>query len=121
MPSFDLTDPRYYPQRYWRGPTWLNANWLLIKGLQTHGRKELARKLTDAMIRLTDQEGLRGYFKPHHRIRTRDRRLQLVRSTSRRLPHRRGRQPRRVNEPVTASLSSAVPMGLSGKRWNWLV
>ena len=47
VPSFDLTDPRYDAQRYWRGPTWLNTTWLLIQGLRTHGRNELARKLTD--------------------------------------------------------------------------
>ena len=64
VPSFDLTDPRYDPQRYWRGPTWLNTTWLLIQGLQTHGRYELARKLTDDMVRLTDQAGLREYFNP---------------------------------------------------------
>ena len=44
VPSFDLTDPRYDAQRYWRGPTWLNTTWLVIQGLRTHGRNELARK-----------------------------------------------------------------------------
>ena len=47
VPSFDLTDPRYDAQRYWRGPTWLNTTWLLIHGLRTHGHHELARKLTN--------------------------------------------------------------------------
>jgi hypothetical protein len=64
VPSFDLTDPRYDAQRYWRGPTWLNTTWLVTHGLRTHGRNDLARKLTDDMIRLTDRSGLREYFNP---------------------------------------------------------
>jgi hypothetical protein len=27
--SFDLTDVRLEPRRYWRGPTWLNTTWLV--------------------------------------------------------------------------------------------
>ncbi|HYI58202.1 MAG TPA: hypothetical protein VEX66_08545 [Microlunatus sp.] len=64
VPSFDLTDPRYDAQRYWRGPTWLNTTWLLINGLQAHGHHELARKLTDDIGRLTERAGLREYFNP---------------------------------------------------------
>ena len=41
VPSFDLTDPRYDAQRYWRGPTWLNTTWLVARGLHSHGRHEL--------------------------------------------------------------------------------
>jgi hypothetical protein len=64
VPSFDLTDPRYDGQRYWRGPTWLNTTWLVAQGLRTHGRDELATKLTHDMISLTDRAGLREYFDP---------------------------------------------------------
>jgi hypothetical protein len=64
VPSFDLTDVRFDAQRYWRGPTWLNTTWLVIQGLRTHGRDELATKLTDDMLRLTDRAGLHEYFNP---------------------------------------------------------
>jgi glycogen debranching enzyme len=64
VPSFDLTDPRHDAQRYWRGPTWLNTTWLVTQGLRTHGRHELAGKLTHDMLQLTEQSGLREYFNP---------------------------------------------------------
>ena len=34
VPSFDLTDVRHEPRRYWRGPTWLNTTWLVARGLR---------------------------------------------------------------------------------------
>jgi glycogen debranching enzyme len=64
VPSFDLTEPRHDPQRYWRGPAWQNTTWLVTQGLRTHGRHELARKLTNDMVRLTHRSGLREYFNP---------------------------------------------------------
>jgi hypothetical protein len=64
VPSFDLTDPRYNPRRYWRGPTWLNTTWLVAEGLRTHGEEALARRLRDDMIALVANAGLREYFNP---------------------------------------------------------
>lgn len=64
VPSFDLTDPRYDAQRYWRGPTWLNTTWLVARGLRSHGRHELAAKLNMDILRLAERAGLREYFNP---------------------------------------------------------
>jgi len=64
VPSFDLTDPRYNPRRYWRGPTWLNTTWLLAEGLWTHGEEALAQRLRADMITLVAGAGLREYFNP---------------------------------------------------------
>ena len=64
VPSFDLTDRRYDPQRYWRGPTWLNTTWLVIRGLQEHAGRGLADKLTADLIELVSSAGLREYFDP---------------------------------------------------------
>jgi len=64
VPSFDLTDPRYDPQRYWRGPSWLNTTWLVASGLRAHGQEALARRLQDDMVALVAGAGLREYFNP---------------------------------------------------------
>ena len=64
VPSFDLTDERHEPRRYWRGPTWLNTTWLIARGLQVHGHHELARRLDDDLVRLVAKSGFREYFHP---------------------------------------------------------
>ena len=64
VPSFDLTDRRYNPRRYWRGPTWLNTTWLVAEGLRTHGEDALAQRLREDMITLVAGAGLREYFNP---------------------------------------------------------
>ncbi|HKG34156.1 MAG TPA: hypothetical protein VKB22_10505, partial [Gemmatimonadales bacterium] len=64
VPSFDLTDPRYNPRRYWRGPTWLNTTWLVVEGLRVHGKEALAQRLSDDMVALVAGAGFREYFNP---------------------------------------------------------
>ena len=64
VPTFDLTDPRHDPQRYWRGPTWLNTTWLVARGLAAHGYTELAADLDNDCVALVEGAGLREYFHP---------------------------------------------------------
>jgi glycogen debranching enzyme len=64
VPSFDLTDIRHEPRRYWRGPTWLNTTWLVARGLHVHGHKELAQRLDDDLVGLVAKSGFREYFHP---------------------------------------------------------
>jgi glycogen debranching enzyme len=64
VPSFDLTDDRHEPRRYWRGPTWLNTTWLVARGLEVHGYHELARRLDDDLVGLVAKSGFREYFHP---------------------------------------------------------
>jgi glycogen debranching enzyme len=64
VPSFDLTDRRYNPRRYWRGPTWLNTTWLLAEGLRAHGEEALAQRLSDDMVALVASAGFRECFNP---------------------------------------------------------
>jgi glycogen debranching enzyme len=64
-PSFTLTDTGRLGQRiYWRGPTWVNAAWLVWLGLIRLGYREpaadLARRLADSV----DRFGLREYYNP---------------------------------------------------------
>jgi glycogen debranching enzyme len=64
VPSFDLTDVRHEPRRYWRGPTWLNTTWLVARGLQVHGHQQLAQRLDDDLVGLVAKSGFREYFHP---------------------------------------------------------
>ena len=45
VPSVALDDPKFNPLEMWRGPTWVNVNYLLIEGLQRNGYLDLAREL----------------------------------------------------------------------------
>lgn len=45
LPTVALNDPKFDPLTMWRGPTWVNVNYLLIEGLQRTGYIDLAREL----------------------------------------------------------------------------
>ena len=45
-------DPQYSPERMWRGPVWMNINYLFIEGLMRSGYPELARELRDKTLEL---------------------------------------------------------------------
>ena len=45
VPTVAMDDPKYNPNQMWRGPTWVNVNYLLIEGLQRSGYGDLAREL----------------------------------------------------------------------------
>jgi hypothetical protein len=45
LPTVALNDPKFDPLTMWRGPTWVNVNYLMIEGLQRTGYVDLAREL----------------------------------------------------------------------------
>ena len=64
LPTLALTDPRFEPARYWRGPAWINLMWLTAHGLDESGKPELARKMRNGIIRLVETAGFFEYFDP---------------------------------------------------------
>jgi hypothetical protein len=65
--TFDRQDPNFKSTNYWRGPVWINMNWIFYKGLklysnQSEAAKELAVVVKKATIDLSLQTGLWEYF-----------------------------------------------------------
>ena len=62
--SFEPGRGSGWKRRYWRGPTWINAAWLLWTGMMRLGyeaeAEEMAHRLAQAVLR----EGLREYYDP---------------------------------------------------------
>jgi glycogen debranching enzyme len=59
-----MFSPRPLGNLLWRGPTWVNTNWLVARGLRRKGRADLARLIEDASLALVDQSGFREYYNP---------------------------------------------------------
>jgi hypothetical protein len=64
-PSFSLADEtRLGFRRYWRGPTWVNAAWLLWLGLVRLGYTDPAAELVRSLGGAVAAERLREYYNP---------------------------------------------------------
>ncbi len=64
VPTYSVESPDFDRRRYWRGPVWLNTNWLLWKGLRQHGRADLADEIARSTLALVSGSGFREYFDP---------------------------------------------------------
>ena len=65
VPTVAMNDPKYDPLRMWRGPTWVNINYLLIEGLHRSGYPELARDLRSRTLDLISRsDDIYEYYHP---------------------------------------------------------
>jgi hypothetical protein len=64
VPSYDRTAADFDPARYWRGPVWININWLLRRGMLLHGYHDQAEDLRTSMLRLVHRSGHFEYYHP---------------------------------------------------------
>lgn len=69
VPSVSQDEPSYVPgvvggSLVWRGPTWMNANWYLVRGLLRHGHHQLAAHIAERSVVLVERAGFREYYDP---------------------------------------------------------
>jgi hypothetical protein len=63
-PAFSRRDRTFGIKRYWRGPTWMNAAWLVWMGLSRLGYTAQAQHLSERVGGVVAAEGLREYYDP---------------------------------------------------------
>lgn len=72
VPTVARNEPHYHPKEtprhkiklLWRGPTWINTNWFIVKGLRKHGYHKIADQIVDKMCEMVDKHGFREYYNP---------------------------------------------------------
>ncbi|MEM9447254.1 MAG: trehalase family glycosidase [Cyanobacteria bacterium P01_E01_bin.6] len=64
VPSCSRQEMGFSAYLYWRGPIWMNLNWMLYRGLQSNSFLTEARELYQMTIRLLNRSGFCEYFHP---------------------------------------------------------
>ncbi len=65
-PSFSRRASTLGIHHYWRGPTWINAAWLVWLGLRRLGYSDQAQSLADGIVTTVASSGLREYYDPYN-------------------------------------------------------
>jgi len=68
VPSVSKREPAFMPGNargfIWRGPSWINSNWLINEGLRAHGYADLSQQLVDRTCAMIEHSGFREYYEP---------------------------------------------------------
>jgi hypothetical protein len=62
VPNYDMTREDFDSRNYWRGPVWINMNWMISRGLKGYGYVEKADAMNRDMIQLPMRFGFHEYF-----------------------------------------------------------
>lgn len=63
-PSCAVDEPSFDPLKYWRGPVWINVNWMLYDGLKRYGFAGEADTVREETLGLVESCGFYEYFDP---------------------------------------------------------
>ncbi|HEX6293481.1 MAG TPA: trehalase family glycosidase [Herpetosiphonaceae bacterium] len=64
VPCYDRHAPGYLPNRYWRGPVWINVDWAIYHGLRRYGFEAYAAWMRQRIIELVRDNGFFEHFTP---------------------------------------------------------
>ena len=64
VPSVPVDAPQFRAVRYWKGPTWVNTNWMLVDALHAYGEADLAEQLRARTLAMVAGAGSYEYFSP---------------------------------------------------------
>ncbi len=65
LPTVAIDDPHFDPLQMWRGPTWVNINYLFVNALQRRGYPDLARELRRKSLELVMMhDDIYEYYNP---------------------------------------------------------
>jgi len=62
VPNYDMTREDFDSRNYWRGPVWININWMISQGLKGYGYTEKADAMKRDIIQLPIRFGFHEYF-----------------------------------------------------------
>jgi glycogen debranching enzyme len=67
LPSTSPLDPAFEARRYWRGPSWINTNWMLADALRsaTPDSGAMGADLRQRTLTLLEQRGFHEYYDPN--------------------------------------------------------
>lgn len=67
IPSVPKSDASFSPNMtmlLWRGPTWININWLIFNALKEKGYEDIAKQIRDKTVELVLKSGFREFYNP---------------------------------------------------------
>ena len=62
IPNFDTRKEGFDRANYWRGPVWINVNWMLMEGLKRYGFDKKAMSVGTDIVELVMRSGFYEYF-----------------------------------------------------------
>ena len=62
IPSYDTQKEGFKREHYWRGPVWININWMLANGLRRYGYGQKADSLSRDILELPMRFGFYEYY-----------------------------------------------------------
>jgi uncharacterized protein YjiS (DUF1127 family) len=64
FPSCHQKESKFESRNYWRGPIWININWMIWKGLLSYKLDKEAEEIKKQSMQLVEKYGIFEYFHP---------------------------------------------------------